>query len=270
MQVIHSQMETFCFDRNISNKQTSMNNLQTHGHFEVYYLISGERDYFIEDTLYHIECGSVVIIPPMVLHRTVGEKVGNIARILLDIPKSYADGELFEKCLENGKSLIFNIPKKHRPLFEKKLVDMESEYTRGDAFSGRLLKNYTEELLIMLIRLKSEKSIGQIDVETDRVISKAAKYIAENFDKPVSLDEVAAYVNMSKSYFSKFFKRKTGSGFADYLTGVRINEGAKLLENTGLDITEIALRCGYNDSAYFTAVFKKIKGVTPTAYRRER
>lgn len=267
MQVIHSQMEKFSFERSVSNKQTSMNNLQTHGHYELYYLLSGERNYFIEDTLYHIECGSVVIIPPMVLHRTVGEKVGNIERILLDIPKNFVGTELFGECLENDKSFIFNVPKKRRAMFEKILADIETEWARNDKFSESLIRNYTEELLVMLIRLKND-NIQAFDVETELVISKAAKYIAENFDKPLGLEDVAAYVNMSKSYFCKFFRRKTGCGFADYLTGVRINEGAKLLENTELDITEIAMRCGYNDSAYFTAVFKKIKGVTPTRYRK--
>ena len=268
MQVIHSQMDKFIFSREASNRQTSMSNLQTHGHYELYYLVCGERNYFIEDTVYHIEKGSVVIIPPMVLHRTVGEKEGNIVRVLLDIPKDFTDNELLNCCMEEGKSLVFNIPKKQRALFEKTLGDIEREFEKNDKFSERLVRNYTEELLVMVARMTNEKNNMEFDVETEKVISKAAKYITENFEKNICLEDVATYVNMSKSYFCKFFKRKTGCGFTDYLTGVRINEGAKLLENTNLDVTEIALRCGYNDSAYFTAVFKKIKGVTPTTYRK--
>ena len=71
---------------------------------------------------------------------------------------------------------------------------------------------------------------------------------------------------MSPSHFSKQFKSITGVGLSEYINVSRISKAEKLLRKTNKPITEIATECGFNDSNYFAAVFKKIKGTTPKKY----
>ena len=68
------------------------------------------------------------------------------------------------------------------------------------------------------------------------------------------------------SYFSKQFKAITGVGLIEYLNLTRITAAEKLLTETNRPITEVAMECGFNDSNYFAAVFKKIKGITPKKF----
>ena len=74
---------------------------------------------------------------------------------------------------------------------------------------------------------------------------------------------------VSEGYLSRKFKQVTGMGLNQYITLVRISNGEKLLRESNLSVTEVAECCGYNDSNYFAAVFKRVKGVTPLRYRKQ-
>jgi two-component system response regulator YesN len=102
------------------------------------------------------------------------------------------------------------------------------------------------------------------------IIAKAKEYIGNNFSDPdISLNAVAAYVNVSPSHFSTIFSHETGENFIEYLTKVRMNEAMALLKMTSQKSAEIAYKVGYNDSHYFSYIFKKIVGKTPKEYRNE-
>ena len=102
------------------------------------------------------------------------------------------------------------------------------------------------------------------------IIQNAAKYISENFNSDLTLDTLAAKYAMSPSHFSKQFKNVTGVGMNEYVNISRISAAEKLLLNTDWPITRIATECGFNDSNYFAAVFKKIKGITPKKYSMQK
>ena len=100
------------------------------------------------------------------------------------------------------------------------------------------------------------------------VAQEAKAYINDHFDNPdLSLNDVAVHVNLSSSHFSTVFSRETGETFKEYLTGVRIEKAKELLKLTGLKTFEIAYQVGYKDPHYFSAVFKKQTGVSPTDFR---
>ncbi len=101
-----------------------------------------------------------------------------------------------------------------------------------------------------------------------KLITEAMEYIKENYNKELTLDEVAQSVFISPYYLSHLFKDELGKTFVEYLTEVRINEAKKLLKNTKKSITRIAEEVGYYDSSYFSKVFKKQEGMTPQQYRR--
>ena len=99
------------------------------------------------------------------------------------------------------------------------------------------------------------------------VIKKAIDYIEVNFHKDISLDELANELGISSYYFSKLFKEEKGEGFVEYLTRRRVDEAKALLKSPEHSIKEIGVACGYSDPNYFSRIFKKATGMTPTEYK---
>lgn len=101
------------------------------------------------------------------------------------------------------------------------------------------------------------------------VIQLAKEYIQNNFTSELSLEKTAQQVmNISPYYFSKLFKEETGTNFSDYLTGLRIQKARELLrKDPDRNIKEISIEAGYSNPNYFSRIFKKCTGMTPTELR---
>ena len=99
------------------------------------------------------------------------------------------------------------------------------------------------------------------------VAVRAKEYIHANYMHLIKLEDIATYVNLSPVYFSYVFKRLVGSGFVDYLTDYRIKQAGILLKDSTMNINEIAREVGFCNPRYFSEVFKKKKGMTPSEYR---
>ena len=98
-------------------------------------------------------------------------------------------------------------------------------------------------------------------------INYAVRYIRHNYNRNITLEEIAKSVNLSKVYFSQLFKNETGMNFTDFLIQFRIEEAAKLLKSTDMKVYEIAEQVGIPDQHYFNRLFKNITGVTPKKFR---
>ncbi|HIZ21396.1 MAG TPA: AraC family transcriptional regulator [Candidatus Blautia faecigallinarum] len=103
--------------------------------------------------------------------------------------------------------------------------------------------------------------------EAESVVEKAKAYMKENYQKDISLDDVSRMVDISPYYFSKLFKQEQGEGFLEYLTGVRMSAAREFLRNQNYSIKEVCSMCGYSDPNYFSRIFKRYEGVTPSEYR---
>lgn len=103
--------------------------------------------------------------------------------------------------------------------------------------------------------------------ELSPAVRIAVDYIAQNYTKNITLEDVSSAVKISPTYFSKMFKEEVGSTFIDYLTMMRIGQAKRLIRDGSLENKEICDVIGYSDPNYFSRVFKKIVGVTPTEYR---
>lgn len=100
------------------------------------------------------------------------------------------------------------------------------------------------------------------------LIQKAKEYMNQNFHmSDLTLDKVAATVNVSPNYFSSLFNQETGTTFIEYLTDIRMEKAKDYLRCSGRRITEIAFLVGYQDSHYFSYIFKKTQNSTPSEYR---
>src|SRR5690606_9591125 len=99
------------------------------------------------------------------------------------------------------------------------------------------------------------------------LISKAKNYIDNHYHNDIGIDEVSEVVGLSASHFCTLFKQVTGSTFLEYVTQCRIEKAKYILVNTEVKVYQLAPLVGYQDSRYFTQVFKKLTGMTPSEYR---
>ena len=150
--------------------------------------------------------------------------------------------------------------------------------SKGMAYGFTERRNYLEELMSIQdgIELKKwfiykiteacNKVVAQRKEHSNDCIERAKDYIKSYYYKDISLEEVSREVDISPYYFSKLFKEVTGENFIDYLTGLRI-EMAKILLTKGKTIKETGIEVGYSDPNYFSRIFKKSVGVTPTEFK---
>lgn len=143
--------------------------------------------------------------------------------------------------------------------------------TEDDEFLHRFIdaRQTTELKKILYDYLISEMNENASKKESTHhgVIAKALSYIEKNYSSNISLNDVAESINMSYFYFSRLFKESTGKSFSDYLTEFRIDKSIELMRDEELSIKQISYDIGYNDPNYFSKIFKKLKGITPTDYR---
>lgn len=99
-----------------------------------------------------------------------------------------------------------------------------------------------------------------------RIVSRAKRYILDHYMERVSLEKVASSINISPGYLSTVFRQSTGTCFTDYVTSVKINQAKRLLRETNYKVYEVSEMLGYQNAYYFSKVFKKITGMTPTEY----
>jgi two-component system response regulator YesN len=131
----------------------------------------------------------------------------------------------------------------------------------------------TPEEARKIVRQIIEQAIKLRDSESKKqqrdLLTQAIEFIDEHYpDESISLDRVARKVNISPNYFSAMFSQEVGQTFVEFLTNKRIDEAKRMLRQTDKRSSEIAFAVGYKDPHYFSFVFKKVSGCTPSEYRR--
>ena len=128
------------------------------------------------------------------------------------------------------------------------------------------LEKIIGSILCKGIRLREERSKGR----NQSVIRTALQYMEENFtDDSLTLNRVAGVANVSANHFSALFSQEMGQTFIEYLTQLRMNRAKEQLRCTDMRSGEIALEVGYKDPHYFSFLFKKTQGCTPSEYRNQ-
>ncbi|SEN07287.1 Helix-turn-helix domain-containing protein [Lihuaxuella thermophila] len=106
------------------------------------------------------------------------------------------------------------------------------------------------------------------DPKVQSMMNKAKQFIDDHYMKGVSLEDVAGHVGLSPYYFSKLFKEWFQVTFTDYLTGIRIEKAKQMILHSDCSLKEICFNVGYRDPNYFSRVFKKMTGFSPSEYRK--
>ena len=253
-----------------------------HSSVEMLFIYKGNFRVFSENIEQIAREGDLVLFRPNTIHRIYATEADSVYYVLKLHPSlilaisSHEQGALYllKLAIFNDSSKIlwsrdecksFGISR----IFEHLLDEYREERYGYDI----ALKTYGVQVLLSVMRTLEERGVGT-DIEEGnneklyRRIYDAIIYINKHYAEDITARDCARELFMSYSYFSRSFKRMTGKSFTDYLIGVRINRAEKALLSGEKPITEIAVECGFNNTAYFSAVYKKLKGLSPTVARR--
>lgn len=259
------------FEHDAAHVPNNMSAMHMHAYHELYFLLSGQRRYFVGHTIYDVAPGNLVLIPKTQLHRTIALGHAGYDRYLVYFPdtphQSFIDllgASAFERLMESG---CLTLPPGVVRQIQKDFEQMESEFNAPDAFSVAALSHLLHGILLSALRFGRPKAPCRGEI-ADR-IQEAARYISEHYTAELTLHDAAQVACMEDTYFSKRFKALTGFGFHEYLTLTRLRAAEQLLKDPCLSMGEIAEHSGFSSSNYFGDVFKRIKGISPSDYRKQ-
>lgn len=233
-----------------------------HNLFEIYYLKHGKCSYFIDNKSYNIEEGDLVLIPGGIIHKSQYADT-DYSRLLINCSKYYIPPSIFK--IITKLLYVYNNPSIQSEI--DNIFDMiEHDYTNRDGFSTDSIRAHLHSLFILLARNENQKSNNCIkNIYTENAI----EHIRKNFASDLTLTSVAKLCAISPEHMSRIFKKETGFGFSEYLNYIRLQHAEYLLLHSNLSITEISQKCGFNDSNYFSVIFKKIYGMTPRQLKKQ-
>ncbi len=105
---------------------------------------------------------------------------------------------------------------------------------------------------------------------SNRIVQVTKEYLEAHYAEEISLENIAEQVNISPQYFSKLIKKSTGFNFIDWLSMLRVKKAKELLTNSNYTVKEVCFMVGYKDPNYFSRIFKKRIGITPSEYIKNR
>ena len=253
--------------------QAREENERFHRYHELYYIAEGRCSVFIGQRTYRLQTGDFALIPAGTLHKTDFTSHGQNTKYVISFSPdtaqkidAFLDTKVAETEFRAGK---IKAPVQRQEtillLVNRMLYEFENQPALGKSLCMALLA----ELLISLHRYREgqEENDGNEDTAHSRMREVAA-YLSEHAGEQITLTEVAAHFAVSPSHLSRVFHQETGFGIREYLIHYRIRQACDLLLNSELTVTQIADRCGFNDSNYFGDAFKKATGVSPREYRK--
>lgn len=186
-----------------------------------------------------------------------------LARLKMVFEKNAKDSKLIYRCYTELIDIIIFGLKTH--LNRDSLHDaswfrkqFNRFYTLNDMFDW--IKDWIDDEFEKFSELKKNRD--------NKPIRLAKQYIHENYNKSISLDDVSSMLGFNSAYFSTMFKKETGENFIDYLIKIRINNAKHLLLQSNLNVDGIATAVGYSDTKYFTKLFRKKTGLSPSEFKK--
>ncbi|MHA7964542.1 helix-turn-helix transcriptional regulator [Paenibacillus sp. CAU 1782] len=243
---------------------------EIHDFYELYYLLHGERRYFIHDINMLVQARDLIWIPPHILHRTLDTGKPDHERILLQFHGRYLrenlgiDPDLMLSALSASRRLTPDV--KEQELIEFLLNQMIAESRKPDHSTPLYLASLLTQLLIQVRRIAEKTS--EKSPEQPTVWEGMIHYMHEHFASPLTLTDISKHFYMSPYHVSRKFSQYTGFQFTEYLVWLRIKKARELLAETNLRIVDVAHESGFNNLAHFQRVFKRLLRCTPLQYRK--
>ena len=246
--------------------------MHSHDFYEVYCFIAGSVDYIVEDGLYRLQTGDVLLIPPNYLHQpNVKDGSKSYDRIVLWINPAYIKrlsspttdlSTCFQKAKEKGAYLVRN-----SALAEKLVKELIAviEQQNSTSFGADLTAENHIINTLTLLGAHYLKNRQAKQAEQSKIISRAIEYISEHLTEPITLDDISSSLFTNKYYFAHLFKEETGVSPHSYILKKRLLLSKELIEQCH-PITEVYQRCGFADYTHFFRAFKKEFDLTPKQY----
>ncbi|MFZ5967785.1 MAG: AraC family transcriptional regulator [Bacillota bacterium] len=259
-------------------KREKKYNMESHFHeaLEIFYLIDGERRYFINDTIYKVSSGNLVLVDINEIHKTADTDVFAHKRLVLNFNPSF----IYEICPKSsGLDLCscFKSNRKILPLSLKYKKDMEHIFHRMMEIydSESETKRFHLQILLCELLLLINNHLNELKTKDKNLvysinpkISKIIKYINSYYYEDITLSSAGKKLHISPFYLSKLFKENTSLTFVEYLNSVRIRKAKELLIDTDYRVIDITEKVGFNNHTHFTRTFKALTGVSPLQYRK--
>lgn len=248
-----------------------------HSSYEAYYLLEGERQFFIKDRTIVIKAGDLIIIQPDVLHKTANGIYPEHEKIILNFKENFIpafQGDLFKKLYPASLEdyLVIHFTLQYKIQVEDILQQVVEEAKEKKGAYEVYIQSLILQMLIISSRYLEEHIMEPLEYlnPMHKRISEVVRYINKHYKKELSLQYLADKFFVSPYYVSHAFKEVTGFTFVEYVNSVRIKEAKKLLEETNLKVYLIASKVGYGSITHFGRVFKEITGHVPLYYRKKK
>lgn len=236
-----------------------------HNYYELYYLEDGERYHMMEDHMYAMRPGELILFSPYVMHRSYGDDGIPFKRIVLYFEKEDIISEELLAVLDGNNGMYRPDPKVRQKL-HLILDELIREYENPTEFYN----GYRSTLLNMLLYtlLMQTKKVEPIKKEGTSRIIPVINYIHQHYPEDITLRQLASTFYLSPSYLCREFKKQTNSTIVQYINVTRVMNAQRQLMETDKNITQISTETVFSNLTHFNRVFKLVTGETPSGYRK--
>lgn len=254
------------------DKQLTFHQQET---WELSYVITGRGVRIIGDMIEPFSQGEVILIPPNIPHgwsfdESVHDHEGKIENITIVFTNEFL--ERSKTVFPELADIVSNVCAIRNAVSFKG----ETQILLQGIMMAMVAETYVARIgsfikLLSLVASTEMVNVVGYPVEEDKHTKKIQSiylYVMNNYQYDITLDEVARHVNMEKTSFCVFFKKMTKRTFFSFLLEYRIESSCQMLLKTSKTIAEICILSGFRDVPYYNRIFKKIKQMTPTVYRK--
>jgi AraC-like DNA-binding protein len=252
-----------------------------HENYEMVYMKKGFAVFEISGQKVELGPNDIVIIKPMQYHKFNVKSENGCEFIVLNFTfENRINGEFsqipmedflnFVTSKETGPYITLKVsPKNEIVVLLNRILKERESSELGSEFLNYLLILELFVLLSRALKMEWENSIKSKSPKLKELIGISVNFIHNNFERDISLGDIAKFVFLSPSYFTRAFKDETGMSPISYLLKTRIERAKELLADTSIKISDIALSVGFSNQQRFNEMFKKYAGITPLQYRKQ-
>lgn len=236
----------------------------THNFSELFYVIGGVGQFFINDAVYPVSANDLIIVNPNVEHTEISFNANPLEYIVLGVEGlelSITDKQEKQFCIVNFRDQKDNIL-----FYLKSMLREIEEKTPGYEM---ICQDLMEILAILLMRQTDYSAVmAPSHKNSPRLCTNVRRYIDEHFKENITLDILAEQTHVSKYYMVHAFTQEYGISPINYMISRRIEEAKHLLRNGDYALAHISHILGFSSPSYFSQTFKKQTGMSPNEYRR--
>jgi AraC-like DNA-binding protein len=251
---------------------------QWHENFEILYFEKGEAIVYCNSQPVLVKPGELIIINSNDLHYCENLSP-HLLYYVIEFDLSFINSNQIDLCqtkymtpLVQNRILFRNQIDQNDELLEN-VRCLIKEYYLCEIGYELAVKAYIYHILVLLLRYYVKQTISETEKNWQRNtlhrLRPVLEFVEGHYQEKLFLGQLAGMVNMSVPYFCRLFKSLTGKPPGEYINHLRLNKAVALLRDSDLNVTEIAMSVGFNDSNYFSRFFKKYKHLSPSAVQKQ-